>query len=109
MSTLHDRESSPNSRSGQCPWRVPGHSGCLLRNMLYGFEAGEGSIVMSGVIIYMASKLEIGQNSRITSGCQLNAEGGIRIGNQVLIGPGTFIWSQNHRYQSYDVPIVAGL
>lgn len=78
---------------------VPGHTGERMRSLLYGYSAGKDSRVLTHVMIYYPENLTIGRNSAITAYCQLNAGGGLVIGNDVLIGPGTYIWSQNHRFQ----------
>jgi acetyltransferase-like isoleucine patch superfamily enzyme len=49
--------------------------------------------------------LVIGSDVGISDGCQLNAAGGIEIGNGVLIGPYVLIWSQNHGFEQKDLPI----
>ena len=84
---------------------IPGETGCLLRRRLYGFCAGPGTRVLSNVVIYHPDKLSMGCNVAITVGCQLNAGGGITIGDNTMIGPESMIWSQNHRYQNPDIPI----
>jgi acetyltransferase-like isoleucine patch superfamily enzyme len=50
------------------------------------------------VIIYYPERLVIGSDVGLSPCCQLNAGGGIEIGDDVLIGPGSVIWSQNHRF-----------
>jgi len=57
------------------------------------------------VTIYFPERLVLGANVGIGSYTQLNAAGGIEIGNDTLIGPGCAIWSVNHRFQDTDVPI----
>jgi acetyltransferase-like isoleucine patch superfamily enzyme len=84
---------------------VPGEIGCALRRRLYGFRAGEASRVLSDVVIYYPENLTIGRRAGISCHCQFNAGGGIEIGDDVLIGPGALIWSQNHRYSDHGVPI----
>lgn len=61
--------------------------------------------MLSHVLIYYPENLVIGAHSSITAYCQLNAKAGITIGDNVLIGPGTFIWSQNHKMQDATVNI----
>lgn len=83
---------------------IPGELGCVLRRNLYGFHAGPQTRVLANVIVYYPRRLCLGRGVGIASGCQLNAAGGIDIGDHVLIGPGCFIWSQNHRFDR-DGPI----
>ena len=47
----------------------------------------------------------MGRNVQITVGCQLNGGGGITIQDDVMIGPGSLVWSQNHCYHNSDVLI----
>jgi acetyltransferase-like isoleucine patch superfamily enzyme len=84
---------------------IPGEIGCWLRRNFYGFHAGRGTRVLSNTIVYYPERLIIGENVGITAFTQINAGGGVRIGNDVLIGPGCCIWSQNHSYHDSSVPI----
>jgi len=84
---------------------IPGRTGETCRNLFYGYKVGRKSRVLSHVLIYHPQGLSIGNNSAITAYCQLNAGGRITIGNDVLIGPGTFIWSQNHSFELMDIPV----
>ncbi len=84
---------------------VPGEVGCALRNRLYGYNCSPDVRVLSNVIIYYPSRLTIGRGTGIACSCQLNAGGELHIGEDVLIGPGTMIWTQNHVYRSGDSPI----
>jgi acetyltransferase-like isoleucine patch superfamily enzyme len=84
---------------------IPGEIGCRLRRRLYGFRGGIGTRVLSDVIIYYPENLVLGRDVGIAAGCQLNAGGGIEIGDSVLIGPGAIIWSQNHGYESPFIKI----
>lgn len=79
---------------------VPGNTGEFLRNRLYGYKCGKGVPILRGVSIQHPNKFVIDDNSGISSGTQINAEGGVHIGKDVLIGPHCIIWSQNHRYES---------
>ena len=49
----------------------------------------------------------IGNNSFIGRGTFINAAGGVRIGSDVLIGPGVKIWSADHQFSSREIPIRA--
>jgi maltose O-acetyltransferase len=86
---------------------VPGEIGCFLRRHLYGFVAGRYTRVLSHVTIYYPENLKLGRNVGIAAYSQINAIAGIEIGDNVLVGPGALIWSQNHRFSSADVPITS--
>jgi len=84
---------------------IPGEIGCKVRNLLYGFRAQPGCRVLRDVVIHFPEKLVLGRDVGISSHTQLNAAGGIEIGDGTLIGPGCAIWSVNHRFQDPDTPI----
>lgn len=84
---------------------VPGEIGCKLRNALYGYQSGGGCRVLRGVIINFPTRLVLGKNVGISPYSQLNAAGGIEVGDDTLIGPACMIWSVNHRFGNSDVPI----
>jgi maltose O-acetyltransferase len=77
---------------------VPGKIGCKVRNGLLPFKQGYNVRIWEGVQIDKPSMLVIGNNVSINRGGCLNANGGILIGNDVLIGPNVILYSQNHRY-----------
>jgi len=84
---------------------VPGEIGCFLRRHLYGFTTGPDTRVLTHVTIYYPESLVMGRNVGIAAYTQMNAGGGIFIGDNVLIGPRAIIWSQNHKFSSTEVPI----
>ena len=84
---------------------VPGEVGCMARNGLYGFQSEGGCRILSGVVIYHPQHLHLGRNVAVTRNTQINAAGGVSVGNDTLIGPGCAIWSANHRYTDPGVPI----
>lgn len=75
---------------------VPGELGCGMRRVAYGLTAGPGVRILQHVVIYYPERLRLGKSVGISAGCQLNAGGGIEIGDDVLIGPGCYLWSQGH-------------
>lgn len=94
---------------------VPGRVGCALRRLVYPCKMGVSSYLWDGAYIDRASRLVIGDRVSINRGVCINAEGGVTIGDDVLIGPGVTIYTQSHRYkgsepiamQGYDVaPVV---
>lgn len=84
---------------------IPGSIGETLRVKFGGFKCGSGCRIVQNVIIYHPKQLTIGDNSAIAANCQLNAGGGISIGSNVLIGPCSLIWSQNHKFSNPSIPI----
>jgi acetyltransferase-like isoleucine patch superfamily enzyme len=49
--------------------------------------------------------LRIGKNSGWNWGTWINAQGGVEVGSNVLIGPGCIIHSANHKFDRADIPI----
>jgi acetyltransferase-like isoleucine patch superfamily enzyme len=94
---------------------IPGEIGCAARRRLSGASVGAGSRILQHVIIHHPGGLTIGRASGVSSLTQINAAGGVTIGDHVLIGPGCTIWSQNHQFapgmpialQDYDLAPVA--
>jgi len=84
---------------------IPGEIGCWLRAHLWGVRAGRGTRILTAVVIYYPEKVNLGSNVGIACGAQLNGGGQIDIGNDVFIGPGSIIWSQNHGFRFRDVLI----
>jgi acetyltransferase-like isoleucine patch superfamily enzyme len=61
---------------------------------------------MEGVYIRNINKLAVGHNVYFGVNSFVQAAGGVSIGDYVLVGPGTKIWSANHRYDDLDKPII---
>lgn len=62
-------------------------------------------IACTGVIADLGVGIEIGNNTGINAQCYLGGQGGIKIGNDVIIGPGVKIFSENHNFNSPDLVI----
>lgn len=59
----------------------------------------------TGVIANKGVGIEIGSNSAVGANSYLGGQGGIIIGNDVIMGPGVMIFSENHSYSRVDLPI----
>jgi acetyltransferase-like isoleucine patch superfamily enzyme len=66
---------------------------------------GENPCILEGFIVDNPSGLFIGDNFICNRNCHVNAGGTIRIGNNVMLGPGVKIWSVNHRFDDPSIPI----
>jgi len=67
---------------------------------------GKGAIIVcTGVIANKGVGLEIGDYSAIGAQSFIGAQGGIRIGSDVIMGPGVKIFSENHNYDRREVPM----
>jgi acetyltransferase-like isoleucine patch superfamily enzyme len=63
------------------------------------------SLVCTGVIARLGRGIRIGDRSAVGAGSFLGGQGGLTIGDDVLIGPGTHIFSENHNYADAERPI----
>ena len=67
---------------------------------------GKGAIIAcTGVIANRGVGLEIGDNSAVGAQSFLGCQGGIKLGSNVIMGPGVRIFSENHGYEDTAVPI----
>ena len=90
-------------------WRMP--SATRLRSLLYRqylfAAAGDGLSVKCGVMIDAPELIQVGRNLSIGEYCFLVGNGGIEIGDHVLIGHHVSIISAQHNYRARDLPIVS--
>jgi len=63
------------------------------------------TIECTGVIKNLGVGLSIGNNSAIGAYSYLGAQGGIRIGENVIMGPRVNFHSENHNYSDLTIPI----
>ena len=67
---------------------------------------GKAVIIMcTGVIANKGVGLEIGDYSAIGAQSFIGCQGGVKIGSNVIMGPGVRIFSENHNYDDISVPI----
>lgn len=59
----------------------------------------------TGVIANKGVGIKIGNNSAVGANSYLGGQGGIEIGNDVIMGPNVNIFSENHKYNNLDIPI----
>jgi acetyltransferase-like isoleucine patch superfamily enzyme len=86
----------------------PGDSGMIVRAKLLSRHlgaVGKNLGVLEGVFIRNPQNVRVGDNVAIGDHVFLQAGGGIDIGNDVLLGPGVKIWTQNHRFEDLNTPI----
>ncbi len=87
---------------------MPGNPGSLVRARLYRqvfAAAGEGLEVYPGLRVRNPQLVKVGDNVYLGEQVFLQAGGGLEIGDDVLIGPGVKVWTQNHRIEDPDTPI----
>jgi acetyltransferase-like isoleucine patch superfamily enzyme len=87
---------------------VPDQYGMILRSALMArlfASAGDNVQVLEGVRIRNPGMIRCGRNLGLGNDVILQAGGGIEFGDDVLLGPGVKIWTQNHRSDDIDTPI----
>jgi acetyltransferase-like isoleucine patch superfamily enzyme len=63
-------------------------------------------VLTSTLCCERSGQIEIGENSLINDLCSITAYGcNIRIGNGVLVGPGTIMHTSSHRFDKTEIPI----
>lgn len=67
---------------------------------------GQDSIVRAGAMLLPSGgKIEIGERTSLNQYVVINGEGGVRIGNDVMIAAFVSIFAANHHYERADVLI----
>lgn len=64
-----------------------------------------GIIDCTGVLYNLGDRLFIGDNVGISQNVFIQVRGSVKIGNDVIIGPGVSIFSENHIYDDLVIPI----
>lgn len=59
----------------------------------------------TGVISELGKGLSIGDNTGLGHSCFINAQGGVVIENDVIVGPGVKILSENHNFENINLSI----
>jgi len=59
----------------------------------------------TGIIANKGIGITIGNNSAVGAQSYLGGQGGIQIGNDVIMGPGVMIFSENHNYDDKEILI----
>jgi acetyltransferase-like isoleucine patch superfamily enzyme len=84
-----------------------------LHAMPEGITIGSNSFIMYGTEIHVfnfrnlpKAKVVIGENTFIGEQCLIRGQGGVSIGNCVLLGPRVQILAINHTFSRTDVPII---
>jgi acetyltransferase-like isoleucine patch superfamily enzyme len=61
--------------------------------------AKQSILICTGVIRKIGKGIQIGNNSAIGAQSFIGGQGGVNIGNDVIMGPGVRIFSENHIYK----------
>ncbi len=66
----------------------------------------KGTIIeCTGVLNNLGEGLVVGNNVGIAQNCFIQVRGEVIIGNDVIFGPNVSIFSENHVYEDFDLPI----
>lgn len=87
---------------------IPGNLGLELRRSIiprYFESCGHEVHILEGVKFRGVHKLRVGDYVRLGTDNFIQASGGVRLGNGVMLGPGVKIWSVNHKYDDLNIPI----
>ena len=70
------------------------------------FSLGENAVIeCTGTLNAVGDSLVVGNNVGINRDCYVAVRGRVKIGNDVIFGPGVKIFSENHNYSDLDKPI----
>jgi acetyltransferase-like isoleucine patch superfamily enzyme len=86
---------------------IPGATGALVRTVVVRPLLGESRgpfRMFEHVFLEYPSRLVLGRNAGINAGCWINARGGVRIGDDAILGPYCIIHSANHRTSDASLP-----
>lgn len=75
---------------------------CLCRSIFK--RCGENVNIEKGVFFGRGDEISLGDNSGI--GINARISGPIDIGNNVMMGPDVIVYTQNHKYDDIDVPMI---
>ncbi len=64
-------------------------------------------LTCTGVLAEIGTGISIGDRSAVGAGSFIGGQGGVEIGDDVIMGPGVRIFSENHNFDSIDRPIRA--
>jgi len=63
------------------------------------------TLIGTGIISQKGKGISIGNNTGINAGAYLGGQGGIEIGDNVIIGPGVQVFSENHNFSDLNINI----
>ncbi len=87
---------------------LPAPLGFILRWMVYRAlfkQMGSFCWIYPNVYLTHTYGIEVGKTFGINSGAVMDGRGGIKIGDDVMIGPNVVIASSNHDYQQHALPM----
>ena len=81
--------------------------GSILRVAVYRrvMAIGDGAVILAGFAVRNPQGVTIGRRFYCNHNLFVQGAGGVRIGDDVIIGPNVSIFSENHEFRSRDIPI----
>ena len=88
---------------------IPGRIGIRMRARVYRRKLGScgvSPVIQQHVVLMHPESLHVGDRLLLNRFSQIEAAGGVRIGNCVMIGPSALIWSINHKSDDPALPML---
>ena len=89
---------------------LPSMEGMLVRYGLYRLvfkEIKSFALIYPGVYFTHTYGIEVGRSFSVNSGTIIDGRGGITIGDDVMVGPHTAIYSSGHNFTQLDRPMTS--
>ena len=87
---------------------IPGHLGTVLRCRMISRKfarCGRGLLILTGARFRNPHKIACGDNVLIGNDVMIQAGGGVELADNVMLGPGVHLWTQNHRFDDLERPV----
>ncbi|MEI6437735.1 MAG: acyltransferase [Candidatus Omnitrophota bacterium] len=88
---------------------LPGVEGLFLRALLSRMlfvSCGKSLLIYPDVYMVFCHKISAGDRVSINAGTHIDAQGGLKLGSCVMIGPNCVLVSAGHGHQRTDIPMV---
>jgi acetyltransferase-like isoleucine patch superfamily enzyme len=88
---------------------IPGEFGAVLRGKIYGKymkSVGNNFKVLPGTVIVNPQNIKVKDDVVLGYFNFIQGGGGLSIGSKTITGPYAKIWTENHRFESIDKPII---
>lgn len=87
---------------------IPGETGIIIRRKWYSkrFKSvGKNLVILQGTLILNPQNIECGDDVSIGIYNYIQAAGGLSLGSDMMTGPYAKIWTANHNFSDYNIPI----
>lgn len=89
---------------------LPGIEGLFLRGIFYRMmfkSCGKSLLIYPDAYIVFSERISVGEQVSINTGVHIDGQGGLTIGNFIMIGPNCVIVTIGHGYKRTDIPMYA--